>query len=157
MSYPEWLQQQGAALLERAGKLDDCFSTVEIDITWGAMDAYQHVNNVAYFRYIEIARIQYLSDIGWSPMERGVISVLGRVGTRFVRPLVFPDRITIGTRPLVLEDSKLIVEHVIRSSKLGELVAVGKSVIVAFDTQQGKKTKIPEKVHAAVRAHLGVA
>ena len=30
---------------------------IEIPVAWGDMDAFQHVNNVAYFRYFESARI----------------------------------------------------------------------------------------------------
>ena len=32
-------------------------------VKWGEMDAFQHVNNVAYFRYIECARIKYFDAL----------------------------------------------------------------------------------------------
>ena len=42
-----------------------------IDVAWGDMDSYAHVNNVVYFRYFENARIAYLDRIGWrSPQAR---------------------------------------------------------------------------------------
>ncbi len=37
---------------------------VEIPVLWGDMDAFQHVNNVTYFRYFESARIAYFERIG---------------------------------------------------------------------------------------------
>ena len=32
---------------------------IEIPVAWGEMDAFQHLNNIVYFRYFESARIAY--------------------------------------------------------------------------------------------------
>ena len=32
-------------------------------VAWGDMDAFGHVNNVIYYRYIEIARLAYLNQL----------------------------------------------------------------------------------------------
>jgi acyl-CoA thioester hydrolase len=44
-----------------AASVDDilasCAVVLERPVTWGNMDAYQHVNNTVYFRYFEDARI----------------------------------------------------------------------------------------------------
>jgi Thioesterase-like superfamily len=34
-------------------------------VLWGEMDSYQHVNNVAYFRYFENGRLEYIRRVGW--------------------------------------------------------------------------------------------
>jgi hypothetical protein len=39
---------------------------VSIPVAWGEMDAFQHVNNVIYARWIETARMAYLDRIGGS-------------------------------------------------------------------------------------------
>jgi acyl-CoA thioester hydrolase len=36
----------------------------KLDVVWGEMDSYAHVNNVVYFRYFENARIAYLDRVG---------------------------------------------------------------------------------------------
>ena len=64
-----------------------------------------------------------------------------------------PDR--AFARALALEESKIIIEHVILRSPGEEQVTLGKSAIVAFDNEEGKKTKIPEKVRELVRRQLG--
>ena len=44
---------------------------VEFPVAWGEMDALGHVNNVAYFRYFENARIAYFERIKmWNFMEK---------------------------------------------------------------------------------------
>ena len=40
--------------------------TALIPIRWGDMDAYNHVNNTIYFRYMEQVRVEYLESIGYS-------------------------------------------------------------------------------------------
>ena len=36
-------------------------------VRWGDMDAMRHVNNTQYFRYMETARIDWMSSIGLNP------------------------------------------------------------------------------------------
>jgi acyl-CoA thioester hydrolase len=36
---------------------------IEIPLAWGDMDAFQHVNNVVYFKHFESARIAYFEKI----------------------------------------------------------------------------------------------
>ena len=40
-------------------------------IRWGDMDAMGHVNNANYFRYLEIARIEWLHSVGGAPNPDG--------------------------------------------------------------------------------------
>ena len=42
-----------------------------IPIRWGDMDAMNHVNNTTYFRYLEIARIEWFRSIGCMVDPRG--------------------------------------------------------------------------------------
>ena len=39
--------------------------TIELPIVWGDMDAFQHVNNIVYFKHFESARISYFEKIGF--------------------------------------------------------------------------------------------
>ena len=71
---------------------------VEVDVAWGDMDSYAHVNNVVYFRYFENARIAYLDRIGWSALklEAGLGPILHSTSARFRRPVTYPDRVPSG-------------------------------------------------------------
>ena len=43
---------------------------IEIPVAWGDMDAFQHVNNVTYFKYFESARIAYFEKIKFQELHR---------------------------------------------------------------------------------------
>lgn len=51
------MQRMSAVSAEQI--LASCAVVIERPVIWGAMDAYQHVNNTVYFRYFEDARIEY--------------------------------------------------------------------------------------------------
>src|SRR5262245_34817572 len=73
---------------------------VELDVAWGDMDSYGHVNNVVYFRYFENARIAYLDRVGWSKLklEAGLGPILHSTSARFRKALTYPDHLLVGAR-----------------------------------------------------------
>lgn len=117
-------------------------------VLWGEMDAYQHVNNVAYFRYFENGRLEYIRRIGWFRIEAetGVGPILASTQARFRRALTYPDTIHIGTRLLELKEDRFTIEHKIFSEALGEIATVGDGLIVAFHYPSQKKAALPEQL-----------
>lgn len=43
--------------------LKDFTFVVDLNIEWGDMDALQHVNNIEYFKYFQVARIAYFEKL----------------------------------------------------------------------------------------------
>ena len=120
---------------------------VEHDIAWGDMDAYQHVNNVVYFRYFENARIPWLDKVGWDTIEvDGIGPILHSTSARYRRALTYPDRILIGVRAIEVQLDRATVEYRIVSTKLNALAADGQAVIVSYDYSASEKCPIPEGV-----------
>lgn len=68
-----------------------------IPIRWGDMDAFGHVNNAVYFRYIEQARINWLDSLGlsFSQKEQGV--VVSNAFCNFTKPIEYPANLLIKT------------------------------------------------------------
>ena len=61
-----------------------------IAIRWGDMDAMGHVNNTAYFRYMEQLRIEWFAALGFAPDPGGQGPVIVDAHCTFVRELVYP-------------------------------------------------------------------
>jgi acyl-CoA thioester hydrolase len=64
--------------------------TMVIPIRWGDMDAMGHVNNTVYFRYLEIARIDWIRSIGCEPDPRGEGPVIVNAFCNFHKQLEYP-------------------------------------------------------------------
>jgi acyl-CoA thioester hydrolase len=130
---------------------------VEQDVAWGEMDAYQHVNNVAYFRYFENARIPWLEKIGWMNLreEQGLGPIIASTSARYRRPVSFPDRIAIGVRAKGVESDRVTIEYLLVSARWNGVAADGEAVIVSYDYRAGKKCPIPESVRSAIEKARG--
>jgi acyl-CoA thioester hydrolase len=125
---------------------------VELDVAWGDMDSYAHVNNVVYFRYFEAARIAFLDRIGWlrSREESGPGPIMASTQARYRRPLAYPDHLWVGARLLEMKEDRVTIAHRIVSRKLNAVATEGQVVVVSFDYRTGKKVPIPEAIRTAV-------
>lgn len=124
----------------------------EITVLWGDEDSFNHVNNVAYLRWCETARIEYLRGIGLFPEmpPQGLGPILASVTCHYRRPLKYPDTVAVGTRVTAVGNSSFRMEHRIVSRRLRAIVAEADSAMVTVDYSTGKSQRVPEKVRAAI-------
>lgn len=121
-----------------------------IPIRWGDMDAYGHVNNTIYFRYMEQARCEWLEALGYKVAPEGHAPVIINASCTFLVPLTYPGTVEV----------RLFAGHVGRSSVethyelrlVGEdtLYSEGAAKIVWMDAATGKSVPIPDALRAAV-------
>ena len=136
---------------------DELYRTFPVVVTqavvWGEMDAYQHVNNVVYFRYFENARLEYFRRIAWFDIEKttGVGPILASTSARYRRPLTYPDTIHIGCRLLEMKEDRFSIEYRIVSDALADVATLGEGLMVAFHYENGKKAPLPEELKANIR------
>ncbi|MDH5339215.1 MAG: acyl-CoA thioesterase [Rubrivivax sp.] len=64
-----------------------------LPIRWGDMDAMGHVNNTIYFRYMEIARLEWLYRVGGPPDPTGCGPVIVNAFCNFIRQLEYPGEV----------------------------------------------------------------
>lgn len=127
------------------------FSVVmEMPIRWGDQDAFNHVNNIMFFRYFESSRILYFEKIGFTGNQGDDYGpILAETNCRFWKPLTYPDTIFVGVRTKKIGTSSIIMEHIIESQKSG-VAATGEGVVVSYDYKNNKKIELPKKVRAAI-------
>ena len=133
--------------------LDDYPVQIEVPIAWGDMDAFQHVNNVAYFRYFESARILYSEKLGLHKLkdETGIGPILGSTSCRYRLPLTYPDTISVGARVVDIAQDRFTMQYVVVSHKHQKIAAEGDGVVVMYDYNEGKKTTIPDELRERVK------
>ena len=123
-----------------------------VPMAWGEMDAFQHLNNVVYFRYFESARLAYFEQVGFlEEMERsGVGPILATTNCRFRIPLTYPDRIHVGATARGLKEDRFTMCYQIVSEAHEKTAADGEGLVVAFDYHEKKKAPLPETIRAAI-------
>ena len=65
-------------------------------VRWGDMDAMGHVNNAMYFRYLETARIDWFTAVGFRPDPQGQGPVIVNAFCNFYRQLEYPGDILVS-------------------------------------------------------------
>jgi acyl-CoA thioester hydrolase len=66
-----------------------------IPMRWGDMDAMGHVNNTIYFRYLEIARVDWLRQFKAEPKPEGHGPVIVNAFCNFYKQLEYPGDVLV--------------------------------------------------------------
>lgn len=128
--------------------------SITVPVAWGEMDAFQHVNNVTYARWLESGRIAYFERLGLLERMRadGIGPILARLAIAYRRPVTFPDTVVVDTTVTRIGNSSFTIASRIRSEVQGVEVATDEEVIVLFDYRAGKPTPMDERLRAAIAA-----
>jgi acyl-CoA thioester hydrolase len=130
---------------------------IELPVAWGEMDAYRHVNNVVYFRYLENARLEYFRRLDWFAFERetGIGPILAATQARFRKPLNYPDTISVGARVSTLGKDRFTMEHLVISHAQNAVTTEGHSTIVTYNYQMDRKSPVPDEIRKRIVALEG--
>jgi acyl-CoA thioester hydrolase len=138
----------------------------KIRVKWGELDAYQHVNNCEFFRYQEVARLQYFSAVmneiktNLDPKRestefnidefitgRGVGPILSETHCKYRFPLTFPDLLIVGAK-VEKEDffeNRFVMRYVVWSLRHQKPASEGTGTVVVVDYNTGRPVdKIPK-------------
>ena len=123
---------------------------ISLPIRWGDLDAFKHVSNVAYLRYIEECRARWMDSVPshWQGSEAG--PVVANITINYRQPILWPARIEITLKPLSPGRSSIKLEHEIRAEsddgKSGTLFADATTTLVWIDKKKGESVPLPVSI-----------
>lgn len=123
-----------------------------LTVAWGEMDAFQHVNNVVYFRYFESARIAYGQQVALleEQTSTGIGPILAATSARYKRPVHFPDQLLIGVRVTRLDTDRFWQAYRIYSCAQQAVTTEGEAEIVMFDYANQRKAAISDRLRLRI-------
>lgn len=121
---------------------------IEIPVSWGDMDAFQHINNTVYFKYFESARISYFEKLEFLEVmnNTGIGPILAATKCRFKIPLTYPDTVSVGAKVEAIEKDRFIMTYAVVSHNHKKIAALGEGEIVTFDYKNNKKASVPDEI-----------
>ncbi len=130
---------------------------ITLPVQWGDQDAFQHVNNTVYFRWLESSRIAYTSRLGLAELMRTqrVGPILASIACDYRRPLTFPDTVCLGARIVGIGRTSLTMEHTLVSALHQAIAAEGRATIVVFDYNANTPVPIPDEIRQAIQVIEG--
>ena len=122
-----------------------------IPVRWGDMDAMGHVNNTVYFRYLEIARLDWLRKLGLTlaPVGEGLLII--NAFCTFHKQVEYP--CDLLARMYVSDPGRTSFESwatLERTDEPGVIYTSGGATTVWVDYGEQKSKPLPEWL----RAHL---
>ncbi len=115
-------------------------------IRWGDMDAFGHVNNTNFFRYMEQARIEWLESLSLASVgEAGTGPVIVNAHMTFLTQLQYPGDIVCRTLSGTVGRSSLETRfELLRADDPATLYAEGGAKIVWVSYATGRSTPMPD-------------
>ncbi len=128
--------------------------SVAIPVAWGEMDAFQHVNNVAYARWIETGRIAYFSRLGFLDRMKaeGIGPILAKLTVEYRRPVTFPDTVRVEVTATKIGRTSFTLGYRIRSEAQQAEVVTAEDVIVVMDYRASRTAPVDERLREAIAA-----
>lgn len=92
---------------------------LKLRIDWSEMDLFGHVNNVAFMKYIQAARVNYWESIGLTQIHTSLNKgpMLAQTTCTFLQPLYYPGQISIETSLAFIKNSSFGLTHRILNEK----------------------------------------
>ncbi len=116
---------------------------VAMDVRWGEMDAFGHLNNVMYYRYFEEARARWLATIGVGLTLEDDGPVLVASGATYLKPVTYPATLVVRCYPEALGRTSFTVRHEVRVEGSEQVVTEGFGKIVWISRETGRPTPVP--------------
>jgi len=120
---------------------------INLDVRWGNMDAFGHVNSGAYLQYLEEIRVQWMNSVPshWQSSDTG--PVVANVSINYRQAIQWPAKIEVTLKPLSPGRSSIKLEHEIREATeepdKGELYADATVTVVWIDKTKGESVPLP--------------
>ena len=125
---------------------------VDINVRWGDMDAYQHVNNTIYFRYMEQCRLEWFAKLGFEwGVAVDVVPMLVEANCRFIRAVTHPATVRVTIRVTDIGAKIVATTHDIFVGDV--LHATGVCKLLWMSRSANKAVALPDVVRARLLAY----
>lgn len=122
--------------------------SIRIDVRWGDVDSFGHVNSAAFLSYLEQVRCLWMSSVPshWQDGETG--PVVAAVHVNYRRPLLWPSQIEVTLKPNSPGRSSIKLESEVRSvTETGKrdavLYADATVTLVWIEKKSGEPVPLP--------------
>ena len=126
-------------------------TNITLRIDWSELDVFGHVNNVAFNKYAQAARLNYVDAIGLMELHKtqNIGFMVAETNCQFKKELLFPGDIHIQTKIDFVKNTSFALEHIM-TNDTGDLVAIARDVLVVFDFNKKEKCLIPEEIKSNI-------
>jgi len=132
--------------------MHDTFHKTAIRVRFDEVDQMNVVHHPRYLVYFEVARTQYLRDIGipyGDVVASGTHLAVIEIGVRYVKSAKYDDELTVSTRCTESHGARIALSYEVRRG--ADLLATWFTRLASIDVA-GKVKRMPERLRAVFDA-----
>ena len=132
------------------------YSTNPFKVRYAETDQMGYVHHSNYLKYFEMARIEWLTSIGFSYKElenRGTLLPVVTVGLKFKTPCYFDDLITVHLAINELPKASIFFKYLI-TNELKKEVASGSTRLAFLNKKKNRIIRCPKNLMSAIQKLL---
>ena len=125
-------------------------SPAKIQVRFADLDVMGHVNNTVYLSYFEMTRIHYFKQLvgaNWDWHKEGVLLVRNEID--YLQPIILNDDPEIFMTLDKIGEKSISLLYEIKVNQ--EIYTKGKSILVCFNSEEGKTIPVPKAMAEALR------
>lgn len=122
----------------------------DLQVRWGDFDQYAHLNNVAYYRFFETGLVTFFMATGIDIGTTEALPFAAETACRYLRPVVWPCRITFGLATTRLGRSSVTYGLALFRDDETDPSAIGYWVHVFVERGAERPIPIPDTIRAAL-------
>jgi acyl-CoA thioester hydrolase len=127
--------------------MDIILHSTELDVRWGDLDAFNHVNNAVYLDYIQEARLRWLVTLadGWHDAD--IHPVVVNTTCNYRNAIVWPTRLRIDLSVARIGETSATMSHrIVDANDPDLLYSDGHVVMVWISRITGSTVSLPDVV-----------
>ena len=123
----------------------------ELDVRWGDLDAFNHVNNATYLDYIQEARLRWLVTLGKNWHGADIHPVVVNTTCNYRSAIVWPATLRIELGVGKIGSSSLTLSHRIVDAIEPEILYCdGHAVLVWISRESGQSVPLPDAIRGSL-------
>ncbi len=123
--------------------------TLEMDLRWRDMDAFNHVNNASYLGYVEEARVRWFASLSTDWAAEAAAPVMAAVTMNYRRPITWPETVRVELFAERVGGKSLTVGHRIVSATRDDVLYCDGHTVLVWITRAGESVPLPASVRGA--------
>ncbi len=127
--------------------------SIDIPVRWGDLDAFNHVNNTVFLRYLEEARIRLFSELGDGLVNERSGPVVVNINCNFRREIRYPATVRVTIEAHRASEKRLVMHHRICDAGDPDVLYADAEVTALWvDTRAGGSIPLPAAVVEALES-----
>lgn len=123
--------------------------SIQAEVRWRDLDAFNHVNNASYLGYIEEARVRWFKSLSHDWANETAAPILAAITVNYRQPIGWPETLRVELSCERLGNKSVTLGHRIVSMTAPDTLYCDGHTVLVWVNGEGQSIPLPQSVRAA--------